>query len=124
MTTQEAIQLLQLFPSDSEVQIRAQDYFPKLNFPVSFVIDANGDKTATNPLIIFYAGSNGLRQYDSSGYGLKNFSGISSVPILSGSGSPVGVAAASSIGQFYVDKTTPALWQSTGLGNMDWNEIV
>lgn len=40
-----------------------------------------------------------------------------------GSGSPVGVVTPGGIGDLYVDDTTPALWQATGLTSADWSQV-
>jgi len=40
-----------------------------------------------------------------------------------GSGSPVGVVTPSGEGDLYVDDTTPALWQATGVANTDWQQV-
>lgn len=46
--------------------------------------------------------------------------GQASTAKYSGSGSPVGVVTPSGIGDLYVDDTTPALYQATGLTSADW----
>lgn len=44
-------------------------------------------------------------------------------PFLSGSGSPVGSAAATSIGQLYIDTTNGALWIAGATGSADWFSV-
>jgi len=44
---------------------------------------------------------------------------------LSGTGSPVGVVTPTSIGQLYTDQNVPhSVWQSTGLTNTAWDQII
>lgn len=40
-----------------------------------------------------------------------------------GTGSPVGVVTPGGVGDLYVDDTTPALWQATGLTSADWTQV-
>lgn len=41
----------------------------------------------------------------------------------SGSGSPVGAVTPDAEGDLYLDTTTPAVWQATGTGDTDWQNI-
>lgn len=49
--------------------------------------------------------------------------GQTSTAKFSGSGSPVGVVTPSAEGDLYTDDTTPGLWQATGAGNTDWQQV-
>lgn len=49
--------------------------------------------------------------------------GQTSTSKYSGSGSPVGVVTPDAEGDLYVDDTTPALWQATGVANTDWQQV-
>ena len=42
---------------------------------------------------------------------------------LSGSGSPVGAVTPTSVGQTYLDTTTPGFWAANGLTNNSWTQI-
>ena len=48
---------------------------------------------------------------------------IQGVTYFAGSGSPVGAVTPKAEGDLYVDDTTPALWQATGVANTDWQQV-
>ena len=49
--------------------------------------------------------------------------GLASTAFFVGSGTPVGHVLPDGIGDIYVDDTTPALYQATGLANTNWSVI-
>jgi hypothetical protein len=56
------------------------------------------------------------------GGGLTSW-GDAATATFAGSGSPVGVVTPSGEGDLYIDDTTPALWQATGVANTDWVQV-
>jgi hypothetical protein len=56
------------------------------------------------------------------GGGLTSW-GDAATATFAGSGSPVGVVTPSGEGDLYIDDTTPALWQATGVANTDWQQV-
>lgn len=58
-------------------------------------------------------------------YGANNGGGSGSgSSVLEGNGSPVGVVTPIAIGQLYSDVSGTGLWQSTGLTNTSWTQLV
>lgn len=49
--------------------------------------------------------------------------GGASVSNTISTGSPIGVATPTAIGQFYTDTDGPTVWQAIGLTNADWTQI-
>lgn len=49
--------------------------------------------------------------------------GQASTAKYAGSGTPVGTVTPSGAGDLYVDDTTPALWQATGVADTDWQQV-
>ena len=72
MLVSELITELQKFPGTAQAFVMAADWYPKAQMPVSFVIDALGNKTPTVPLLLIYGGPNGFQSYDATGYQFTN----------------------------------------------------
>lgn len=94
--------------------------------PVGVVTpDASGDLylDATTPALWQ---ANGVTNTDwqlvSGSSGISAWGQVSTAQ-YSGAGTPVGTVTPDAEGDLYVDTTTPALWQATGVTDTDWQQI-